>query len=174
MSFLLFCLCWSVCLAWKITVDQLKDLFKFNWNVVIFGVEGLSSRSLHYFCVDFYVFLFFSLSRLFQSWIASVLCYFCVFLTFLLEKRFKKLNVAKLLNLLPVFWQLSFSAVKRKEGKACETVKRGVSDGKRLLEIGRAKCKPRPSCSSRWFVFSCPSARVLNELTASVQLTRLS
>lgn len=110
-----------------------------------------------------------------MSWLSSVLCYFCVFVTFLLEKHLKKCDVATLPNLLPGFLLLSFSTVvRRKEAKACETVKRGVNDGKRLLEIGRAKCKPRPSCSSGWFVFSCPSARVLNELTASVQLTRLS
>lgn len=126
------------------------------------------------FCIYLY-FHIFSLSSPFQSWLASVL--FLCFLDFPFWKSIwkKYRNVAPLLNLLPGVWLLSFvTVVKRKEGKARETVKRGENDGKRLLEIGRAKCKPRPSCSSRWFVFSCPSARVLNELTASVQLTRFS
>lgn len=37
----------------------------------------------------------------------------------------------------------------------------------KLVWIGGAKCKQRFLYSSLWFVFSCPSARVLNEAAAS-------
>lgn len=48
-------------------------------------------------------------------------------------------------------------------------MKTGDAEEKRWKSvwIGSAKCKWWPSCSSLWFVFSCPSARVLDEPAAS-------
>lgn len=140
----------------------------------------LLSRSLHYFFVVFvfiyFMFTYFHYLPAFNSFCSLLfLCSHDFPFGKITWRNTKELHDATLLNLLPAFWLLSSSAiVKRKEGNAWETVKRGVNDGKDCWELAGPNANLRPSCSSRWFVFPCPSARVLNELTASVQLTRLS
>lgn len=64
MSFVVLLLFICVPFIGNLTLDHLKDLFEFKWNLVIFGVEGDYHPDLciilcrFYLCI-FYVYIFF-------------------------------------------------------------------------------------------------------------------
>lgn len=60
MSFVVLLLFICVSFIGNLTLDHLKDLFEFNWNLVIFGVEGDCHPDLCIILCRFYLYIYFT------------------------------------------------------------------------------------------------------------------